>query len=397
MTRGLPGCSVDGSLSPSNADRESNRTPIDGYGAATSQPHQCLLTMNQNDKFDSNVHQHQRMNPLTGRRVLISPRRNLRPWQGKIENTEPVPRQEYVAECYLCPGNERAGGVRNPVYEGTLVFANDFPALLCDAPVPTCSDEELLSWSGARGVCRVVCFSPDHSKSLAELSAAEIEAVVSVWKTQTLELGQRWSWVQIFENRGELMGCSNPHPHGQIWATDFVPDEASLEDAYQRSYHRQHQRPLLLDLAELETKRAERVVVATTHWLAIVPFWATWPFETLLLPRHPLARMSEISDVQKSDLAIAIKELTTRYDNLFETSFPYSMGWHGAPFDALDPSPWQLHAHFYPPLLRSSSVRKFMVGFEMLAQSQRDITPEQAASALRATQTRHYRTDGWRK
>jgi len=348
--------------------------------------------MNQFKKFDPVLHQHQRLNPLTGRRVLISPQRNLRPWQGKIENIVLPKRQAHVADCYLCPGNSRAGGVRNPTYDGTFVFDNDFPALLDDVPVPATSDEALLSWGGARGVCRVVCFSPDHSKSLAELSVAELESVVGVWKAQTLELGQKWAWVQIFENRGELMGCSNAHPHGQIWATDFVPDEPSLEDAHQRSYHLRHSHPMLLDLAEIEAGRAERVVVATTHWLAIVPFWATWPFETLLLPRSSLARMSEISAAQARDLAIAIKELTTRYDNLFQTSFPYSMGWHGAPFGSLDSSPWQLHAHFYPPLLRSSSVRKFMVGYEMLAQSQRDITPEQAASALRATATRHYRT-----
>jgi UDPglucose--hexose-1-phosphate uridylyltransferase len=323
--------------------------------------------------------------------VLVSPQRNRRPWQGQIERINSSPRPVHDANCYLCPGNARAGGLRNPRYEGPFVFANDFSALAPSAPEPMPTEDLLLTWRRANGVCRVLCFSHDHSKTLPELGLDEIEAVVSTWTAQTEELGRQWTWVQIFENKGEVMGCSNPHPHGQIWATDFVPDEPALEDAHQRAYYQAHRSPMLLDLAEVEIRRAERVVVQTTHWLAIVPFWAAWPFETLLLPRAPVARMNDLNSEQASDLALALQQLTTRYDNLFECSFPYSMGWHGAPHDARDASAWQLHAHFYPPLLRSSSVRKFMVGFEMLAQPQRDITPEQAAAALRATRARHFR------
>jgi UDPglucose--hexose-1-phosphate uridylyltransferase len=340
--------------------------------------------------FDPLQHPHRRLNPLTGRSVLVSAQRNQRPWQGQTEAVAKSEAITYDPACYLCPGNARAGGVKNPDYQGPFVFGNDFSALLPDAPAPQAQVDALLAWDAAQGTSRVVCYSPDHSKTLPELSVAEIEAVVATWRAQCAELGASWRWVQVFENKGAVMGCSNPHPHGQIWATSFVPDEAALEDERQRAYHAQSGRAMLLDLATLEAQREERVVVQTAHWLAIVPFWAAWPFETLLLPRQPLHRMSEITPAQASDLALALQQLTTRYDNLFQCSFPYTMGWHGAASDIRDATPWQLHAHFYPPLLRSASVRKFMVGFEMLAQAQRDITPEQAAAALRATSTRHY-------
>jgi UDPglucose--hexose-1-phosphate uridylyltransferase len=241
----------------------------------------------------------------------------------------------------------------------------------------------------ARGTSRVVCYSPDHAKTLPELPLAAVAAVVDTWCDESQRLGERYPWVQVFENKGALMGCSNPHPHGQIWACDYLPNEAVLEDSHQRAYFEAQGRPLLLDCAEREAALAQRVVVQTAHWLAVVPWWATWPFETLLLPRFAAQRLPQLDAAQRHDLAWALHRLTARYDNLFGVSFPYSMGWHGAPFDARDPRPWQLHAHFYPPLLRSATVRKFMVGFEMLAEAQRDLTPEQAAEHLRAVSDVH--------
>ncbi|MFN3630427.1 MAG: galactose-1-phosphate uridylyltransferase, partial [Casimicrobiaceae bacterium] len=258
--------------------------------------------------------------------------------------------------------------------------------------------DELLRTSAARGISRVICFSPDHSKTLPELSLPAIAEVVATWCAQTSELGQRYRWVQLFENKGAMMGCSNPHPHGQVWASDFLPNEAQDEELRQREWLQSKGRPLLLDYVRREEQSGERTVVQTEHWLAVVPFWATWPFETLLLPRVAVQRLSDLNMAQCADLALAIQQLTTRYDNLFECSFPYSMGWHGAPFEpgapdaAVSAPHWQLHAHFYPPLLRSATVRKFMVGYEMLAEVQRDLTPEQAAQMLRATSTVHYRT-----
>jgi UDPglucose--hexose-1-phosphate uridylyltransferase len=241
-----------------------------------------------------------------------------------------------------------------------------------------------------RGTSRVICFSPDHSKSLPQLSLPAIGQVIDTWCSQSAELGETYRWVQVFENKGAVMGCSNPHPHGQIWATSFLPDLPATEDQQQREYFAEHGRALLLDYVEREAADGERVVVSTEHWLAVVPYWASWPFETLLLPRFAVRRIEDLTAETRADLALALKRLTTRYDNLFQTSFPYSMGWHGAPYSADDTTPWQLHAHFYPPLLRSASVRKFMVGFEMLAEPQRDLTPEQAAAQLRAQSEVHY-------
>ena len=334
-------------------------------------------------------HPHRRRNPLTGRWVLVSPHRAKRPWQGQQEAAADEQLPAHDPRCYLCAGNERVGGQRNPEYQGPWVFDNDFPALLPEVPDATAADP-LFQAQAVRGTSRVICFSPDHGRTLPELPLPALRAVVDTWCAQTAELGARWRWVQVFENKGAAMGCSNPHTHGQVWACDELPDEPAAEDREQRAWHAAHGTPLLLDLAAREAG-GPREVVANEHWLAIVPFWATWPFETLLLPRFAVQRLPQLGDAQRDALAAAVQQLTARYDNLFRSSFPYSMGWHGAPFDDHDAAPWQLHAHFYPPLLRSATVRKFMVGFEMLAEAQRDLTPEQAAERLRALPATHYR------
>ncbi len=360
--------------------------------------------------FNPTDHPHRRLNPLTGQWVQVSPHRMKRPWQGQVEKAPPDTRPAYDPGCYLCPGNERAGGHQNPDYSGTFVFTNDFSALLPDVPPAGAVTHALLQMEAAAGTCRVMCFSPRHDLTLPEMGVADIRGVVDTWAAQTAELGQTYRWVQVFENKGAIMGCSNPHPHGQIWALDALPNEPRQEDERQRAYWQENGRSLLLDYTELELARGERVVVENDHWLAVVPYWAVWPFELLLLPRRHVLRLPDLNDGERNALANILKRLLTRYDNLFETPFPYSMGWHGAPFSRetsdvlhkknkgghgpkqrMSQEHWQLHAHFYPPLLRSATVKKFMVGYEMLGEAQRDLTAEQAAARLRELSETHYK------
>lgn len=349
----------------------------------------------ENGTFGASLSPHRRWNPLSREWLLVSPHRAARPWLGQVE-TVSEDRPSYDRDCTLCPGNKRVSGEVNPDYGDTYVFGNDFPALLppvTNAPAP--SDRPLFRSQPVSGECRVICFSPRHDLSLAQMSGEEIARVISTWQRQSGELGARNRWVQVFENKGAVMGCSNPHPHGQIWAGDFIPEEVAKEDLSQRDYFRENGSPLLLDYAREELRDGSRIVVEGEHWIAVVPYWALWPFETLLLPKGTqVARLTSLPESHTLDLAETMRRLLVRYDNLFQCSFPYSMGWHGAPFlsgEDQDPAKyWQLHAHFYPPLLRSSSVKKFLVGYEMLAEGQRDLTAEQAAERLRSVPEKRF-------
>jgi UDPglucose--hexose-1-phosphate uridylyltransferase len=331
-------------------------------------------------------HPHRRRNPLTGDWVLVSPRRTERPWQGQVEPASTREAVRYDPECYLCPGNLRAGGVRNPHYESTFVFDNDFAALCPDTPPGWVDEGGLLLAAAERGVCRVLCFSPDHSLAVPSMTTSALCSVVEAWTEQYRDLGALPGIrsVQIFENRGELMGASNPHPHCQVWASESVPNELDKEVAAQRAHHRESRSCLLCDYLRLERDAGARLVCANESFVAIVPFWAVWPFETLVVANRHTPDLGELTGAERSGLADLLKRLTTRYDNLFATAFPYTMGFHQRPTDGAPYPEFHLHAHYYPPLLRSASVRKFMVGFEMLAGPQRDITPEAAAERLRA-------------
>ena len=350
-----------------------------------------LVAENRPDNdMDEDQHPHRRYNALTGDWILISPQRTQRPWQGRQESATRDTRPAHDPKCYLCPGNERAGGAKNPEYTATYVFTNDFAAIL---PNGERSDTggDLLRRQHVSGTCRVICFSPQHDLTLPEMPVAAIRSVVDVWAEQTEELGRDYRWIQVFENKGDIMGCSNPHPHGQIWASDFIPNEPAKEDAQQLARWRERRSLLLIDYLKHEQEQDERIVVQNEHWVVLLPYWATWPYETLLLPRRQVLRLPDLDDSERTSLAEILKRLLTRYDNLFEVSFPYSMGWHGAPSGIGDFVHWQLHAHFYPPLLRSATVKKFMVGYEMLAEAQRDLTAEQAAQTLRDQSETHFK------
>ena len=341
------------------------------------------------NELDVTLHPHRRFNPLTGEWVLISPHRTGRPWQGRVEQVAVEKQPAYDPSCYLCPGNRRANGEQNPDYEKTFVFTNDFAALLPDTPEGTPHDERLIRSETERGTCRVVCFSPRHDLTLPEMNIKDITGVVNLWADQVAELGKEYKWVQIFENKGEIMGCSNPHPHCQIWAGSLLPNEPFKEKREQGNYFKAHGSVLLMDYLAREQELNERIIISNDHWVVLTPFWAVWPFETLLLPRRHVQSLPDLNGPEREALASLLKRLLTRYDNIFKISFPYTMGWHGIPTDGENYDYWQLHAHFLPPLLRSASVKKFMVGYEMLAEAQRDITQEQAAELLRSLSDVH--------
>jgi UDPglucose--hexose-1-phosphate uridylyltransferase len=355
---------------------------------------------------------HRRYNPLTDEWILVSPHRATRPWLGAVEKTAQQQKPAYDPKCYLCPGNTRVNGEVNPPYESVFVFDNDFPALLtAEAGVITSSpphpltSSSLLRSEQETGVCRVICFSPRHDLTLAELPVEQIRAVVDTWVAQCEELGSRDDivYVQLFENKGEIMGASNPHPHGQLWATRHIPTEIAKETRGQLRYLlgelgegmrgsrdgempptiSSPHRPLLVDYLEHELKAGARVIFENAHWVSLVPWWAVWPFETMLLPKRHVRRIVDLDGAERDALSDALRRITVRYDNLFEVPFPYTMGVHQAPYDGEAHDEWQMHLHFYPPLLRSATVKKFMVGYEMLAQPQRDLTAEQAADRIR--------------
>ncbi len=337
------------------------------------------------------AHPHRRFNPLTREYVLVSPQRMERPWQGKVEALA-QPAVPYDPECYLCPGNARAGGARNPNYKSTFVFDNDYPALLPHSSPTELGDHGLIAAETERGICRVVCFSERHDLSLASMSDSDIRAVLDVWVQQYRELASiPWiRYVQIFENRGAIMGASNPHPHCQIWANANLPNQAQKELLSQVEYKERNGACLLCDYLELELKRNERIVCRNRDFVVLVPFWAIWPFEVMLLSARHVSAMNELSETELCSLAEILRRLCVRYDNLFAVPFPYTMGFHQRPTDAAHPE-WHYHAHYYPPLLRSATVSKFMVGYEMLGSPQRDLTPECAAERLRALSEVHYR------
>lgn len=346
-----------------------------------------------NEPFSFTDHSHRRYNALTGEWILVSPHRSKRPWQGQVEKAPQDDRPTHDPQCYLCPGNERAGGFRNPDYKETFVFVNDFSSLLADAPAGEYKDGELFLAKSERGICKVICFSPRHNLTIPEMEVSDIRKVIDLWVSEFKEIGLNdfINYVQIFENKGAIMGCSNPHPHGQIWSESEVPLEPAKETVKQQEYFAKHSSTLLSDYLKREIELKERLIVENNSFVALVPFWATWPFEAMIIPRRPIQNITQLNDNEKTDFADIYKRLTVKYDNLFEVSFPYSAGIHQAPTDGKDHPEWHAHMHFYPPLLRSATVKKFMVGYEMLGNPQRDITAEQAAQRLRELPEVHYK------
>ena len=345
------------------------------------------------EKFVLTDHPHRRYNPLLDEWILVSPQRAKRPWQGQNEAISDEKKPEYDETCYLCPGNHRITGGTNPNYENCYVFDNDFPALLKDEVSSDVEQEDLFKINPERGINRVICFSPKHNVTLAEMQVPEIENVVRVWKEQYLELGaiSYINHVQIFENKGSVMGCSNPHPHGQIWAQSSLPTQVKRTQDNLLKYYQKTGKSLLKDYLESELQKKERIIAENEHFVLLVPFWATWPYETMIISKRHFSSIAEITEEEIKSYAEMIQIITVKYDNLFKTSFPYSAGIHQAPTDGLDHEEWHFHMHFYPPLLRSATVKKFMVGYELLAEAQRDLTAEQSAEILRNLSTQHYK------
>ena len=345
------------------------------------------------EKFVLTDHPHRRYNPLLDEWILVSPQRAKRPWQGQNEAISDEKKPEYDETCYLCPGNHRITGGTNPNYESCYVFDNDFPALLKDEVASDLAQEDLFKINPERGINRVICFSPKHNVTLAEMQVPEIENVVRVWKEQYLELGaiSYINHVQIFENKGSVMGCSNPHPHGQIWAQSSLPSQVKRTQDNLLKYFQKNGKSLLKDYLESELQKKERIIAENEHFVLLVPFWATWPYETMIISKRHFSSIAEITEEEIKSYAEMIQIITVKYDNLFKTSFPYSAGIHQAPTDGLDHEEWHFHMHFYPPLLRSATVKKFMVGYELLAEAQRDLTAEQSAEILRNLSIQHYK------
>ena len=333
---------------------------------------------------------HRRKNMLTGEWVLVSPHRTKRPWQGKKDQPQQVLNLDYDPTCYLCPGNQRAGGENNPQYENTFSFKNDFAALI-ESP-KTSFKSGLLAAESESGLCKVICYSPNHSLTLPLMSLEAIDKVITLWQREYRELGEmeEVNYVQIFENKGAIMGCSNPHPHGQIWAQHSIPQEVQKKVYHQKKYWEENGSSLLEDYTKQELEAKERVVLENESFVVVVPYWAVWPYETMIIPKRHLTSIAALNSAEVKDYSKILKELTILYDNLFETSFPYSAGIHQAPTNDDEHQYWHWHMSFYPPLLRSAEVKKFMVGYEMFANAQRDITAEQAAAALRALPVTHY-------
>ena len=344
-------------------------------------------------EFSLPDHPHRRFNALTGDWILVSPHRAKRPWQGQVEKAQQDTRPPYDPECYLCPGNKRSSGDTNPTYPATYSFVNDFSALMETTPDGGYNDGELFVAESERGICKVICFSPRHDLTIPQMEVEQIKGVVDLWKKEFEELSKVdfINYIQIFENKGAMNGCSNPHPHGQIWSSMSIPVEPSKENTRQQAYFEKHSKTLLSDYLEKEIQKGDRILCENDHFVALIPFWATWPFEAMIVSKKAAQNILAFNDEESLALADIYKKLTVMYDNLFEVSFPYSAGIHQAPTDGKDYPWWHFHMHFYPPLLRSATIRKFMVGYEQLATPQRDVTPETSAQLLRSLPTVHYK------